>query len=256
MTNPKSGRTVTTDLGADAELRRSRPASRPRIRLERVSTSQALVRALTTQILDGSIPAGTWLREVDLAEKHGVSRQSLRSALVELVHLGLLQREPHRGVWVPVMTADDIRDLYYVRTLIEVEAARVVAHRPDAWAALDEAVRQLERLPPDAPLHELIEGDLEFHRVLVSGVGSTHLSQSHETLCSEIRLSFVANVSDAKGSYLSGEHRAILDILQQGDPDAAVEKIEAHMRAGLDVALAGAADGPSDGREVRGPERH
>src|SRR5688572_8352344 len=174
------------------------PPGGPRatVRLERVSTSEALVRALTRQILDGTLPAGTWLREVELAEKHGVSRQSLRSALVELVHLGLLQREPHRGVWVPVMTADDVRDLYYVRSLIEVEAARVVATRPEAWPALEEVVQRLERLSPDSSGAEMVDADFDFHRALVAGVGSTRLSRSHEMLCSEIRLSFVSTVRE------------------------------------------------------------
>src|SRR5437764_10322838 len=92
---------------------RARPA--PRVPLARVSTLDALVEVLTRQILDGSIPVGAHLIEVDLAEAHGVSRQSLRAALAELVHLGLFEREPHRGVWVPRLTRDQVRDLWYVR---------------------------------------------------------------------------------------------------------------------------------------------
>ncbi|CAN5566751.1 GntR family transcriptional regulator [soil metagenome] len=215
------------------------------VRLERVSTSEALVRALTKQILDGSVPAGTWLREVELAEKHGVSRQSLRAALVELVHLGLLQREPHRGVWVPVMTPGDVRDLYYVRSLMEVEAARVVATRPEAWPALEEVVLRLERLSPGASGQEMVDADFDFHRALVSGVGSPRLSRSHEMLCSEIRLSFVNTVKEDGPGYLSGEHRELLGVLRAGDPSAAAERFAEHLRAGLEVTLAGIMASPS-----------
>ena len=228
----------------------ARPAGqRVTVRLERVSTSEALVRALTKQILAGTVPAGTWLREVELAEKHGVSRQSLRAALVELVHLGLLQREPHRGVWVPVMTPDDVRDLYSVRSLIEVEAARIVATRPEAWPALEEVVTQLERLGPDASGQEMVDADFDFHRALVSGVGSPRLSRSHEMLCSEIRLSFVRTVKEDGPGYLSGEHRELLGVLRAGDPDAAAERFAEHLRAGLEVTLAGIAAAP--GRAAR-----
>lgn len=215
------------------------PGRRPITRLERVSTSEALVRALTQQILDGSMPAGTWLREVELAERHGVSRQSLRSALVELVHQGLLQREPHRGVWVPTMTPDDLVDLYFVRSLIEVEAARVVSGRPEAWPRLEEVVERLERLPPDARPYELIEADFAFHRALVAGVGSARLSRSHETLCSEIRLSFVGAAEDDHPGYLFGEHRDVLDVLRRGDPDAAGARIRRHLDDGLEVGTRG-----------------
>jgi DNA-binding GntR family transcriptional regulator len=195
------------------------------------------VRALTQQILDGSIEPGTWLREVELADKHGVSRQSLRAALVELVHLGLLQREPHRGVWVPVMTAEDIRDLYVVRTLIESEAARVVAGRPESWSALEAVVTRLERLPPDVPAHEMVEQDFAFHRALVAGVGSPRLSRAHEMLCSETRLSFVASVKEDGPGYLVGEHRALLEVIERGDPASAAGRIREHLAEGLKAAL-------------------
>lgn len=211
--------------------------SRATVRLERVSTSDALVRALTRQILDGSIEPGMWLREVELAERHGVSRQSLRAALVELVHRGLLQREPNRGVYVPIMTADDLRDLYQVRGLIEVEAARTLATRPAALAAIEPAVQRLEQLPADTAADAIVEADFDFHRALVAAVGSPRLSRAHETLCSEIRLSFVAGVREEGTDYTREEHRALFESLGSGDPELAEQRIRAHLEAGLVAAL-------------------
>lgn len=227
---------MSDDVTAEEPTTR-RSIDRSLVRLERVSTSEALVRALTRQILDGSIEAGTWLREVDLAEKHGVSRQSLRAALVELVHLGLLHREPNRGVYVPVLTEDAIRDLYFVRTLIEVEAARSVATRPEAWLAMERVVQRFERLSDDASSDEMVEEDFNFHRALVAGVRSERLSRAHEMLCSEIRLSFVAGVRADGPSYLIGEHRSLLGVIQQGDPDRAEARIRSHLADGLRLTV-------------------
>jgi Bacterial regulatory proteins, gntR family len=86
-----------------------------RLALARVSTTDTIVNELRSQILDGTLEPGTHLREIELSERFGVSRQSLRAALAELVHLGLLRREAHRGVWVPTVTRGDIRDLYLMR---------------------------------------------------------------------------------------------------------------------------------------------
>lgn len=202
-----------------------------------MSTSEALVDALTRRILDGSIEAGSWLREVDLAERHGVSRQSLRAALAELVHQGLLQREPNRGVYVPVMTETDIRDLYRVRSLVEVEAARVVAGLPEAWPAMEAVVTRLERLHPDAGSYEMVEEDFAFHRAMVAGAGSPRLSRVHETLCSETRLSFVANIRVQGADHLVGEHRALLDVIRGGDPDTAEARVVQHLGMGLSTSL-------------------
>jgi DNA-binding GntR family transcriptional regulator len=156
------------------------------------------------------------------------------------------------------MTADDMRDLYYVRSLIEIAAARVVATRPEAWPALEEVVERLERLSPESSGHEMVDADFEFHRALVSGVGSSRLSRSHEMLCSEIRLSFVSTVREDGPSYLFGEHRELLNVLQHGDPDAAAERIAEHLAAGMEVTLAGIASTapgtPPDGPTGDEPE--
>ena len=44
------------------------------------------------------------MHEVELAESFGVSRGPVREALQRLIQEGLLRAEPHRGVFVPVMT--------------------------------------------------------------------------------------------------------------------------------------------------------
>jgi DNA-binding GntR family transcriptional regulator len=102
---------------------------------------------------------------------------------------------------------------------------------------MEAVVARLERLPPDAGSYEMVEEDFAFHRAMVGGVGSPRLSRAHETLCSEIRLSFVANIRADGADYLVGEHRALLDVIRGGDPDAAEARIVQHLEAGLSASL-------------------
>ena len=107
------------------------PESARTVSLGRVSTAEAIVNELVGEILDGTLPAGAALPEVELSERFGVSRQSLRTALAELAFRGLVSREPHHSVRVAMITRQDASDIYYMRMLLEGEAASWLASHPD-----------------------------------------------------------------------------------------------------------------------------
>jgi len=200
-----------------------------------VSTLEALVQALTREIVDGTIRAGSHLTEIELADVYGVSRQSLRAALAELVHLGLLDREPHRGVWVPQLTRAQVRDLWYVRTLLETEAVRRGTLAKVDWHELDPLVRQLSALTPRSPWADAVEADLAFHRALVAAVQSPHLTRAHELLMAEMRLSLAGNVGREVPGSMMGEHRALVEVFALGDASRSVARLEEHLQTGLDL---------------------
>lgn len=216
---------VTADR---ATQRRSPGAPVPRI-----LTTDTLGEWLTADILSGRIPAGSHLAEVELAESYGVSRQTLRLALGQLVHSGLLRREAHRGSWVAQLDEDDLRDLYGFRELIEVEAARRLAENPQDLEPLESAVSVLKRLRRDASWDEVSAADFGFHRALVLTFGSVRRSRAHEQLCNETRLSLVPVKRYRNPRYMYEEHADILRTLRAGDPDAAEARIRRHLDLGL-----------------------
>ena len=228
------------------------PASAPvvgYVTLERPSTSDAVARELTRQILDGSIPAGTRLREVELAEGFHVSRQSLRAGLAQLVHEGLLRRSPHRGVWVPNLTAEDLDDVYRVRAVLEIEAARFVTEHPDRLGPLDEALGRMRAVPSDAGWGTTMEAHLGFHLALVDAAGSPRLSRAYRQIWSEAWLGLVASREHAELATPRGQarqHAELLSVFRDGDPDRSARAVREHMQPGLDAAL-------EEERNVHGP---
>jgi DNA-binding GntR family transcriptional regulator len=208
--------------------------------LERPSTSDAIARELTRRILDGSIPAGTRLREVELAEGFNVSRQSLRAGLAQLVHEGLLRRAAHRGVWVPRLTAEDLDDVYRVRAVLEVEAARFVAAHPESLGPLDAALERMRGVPDDAGWGTTMEAHLAFHLALVDAAGSPRLSRAYRQIWSEAWLGLVAsreNSELATPRRQAEQHADLLAVFRAGDPDRAARAVRDHMQPGLDAAL-------------------
>ena len=60
-----------------------------------------LAQTLAGDILSGRLPVGSLLpTEAQLMNDYGMSRHTVRSALAELVHLGLIRRSPRRGTIV------------------------------------------------------------------------------------------------------------------------------------------------------------
>jgi DNA-binding GntR family transcriptional regulator len=202
-------------------------AARP---LEVVSTLDALSASLRRRLLDGELAPGTALGEVDLASEYGVARPTARAAIQALVAEGLLRREPNRSARVPELTADDVRDLFYVREPLELQVVATLVDRHERPPAAEEAVRRLEALPRRAPWDEVVEADMDFHMALVEAVGSPRLERVYASLQSEIRLCMV----QLKPVYddvtnVAAEHRDLLELIANGPKRAALKMMTEHL---------------------------
>ena len=94
-----------------------------------ISTQEAVIVSLRARILDGKIEPGVRLPELELAAEFGVARPTVRAAIQTLCHEGLLVREPNRSAHIPVLTREEILDLFSVRIPIECLVVRAVLER-------------------------------------------------------------------------------------------------------------------------------
>jgi DNA-binding GntR family transcriptional regulator len=101
--------------------------------------------AIRTLVLDGIVPTGARLKDLDLAAALGVSRATVREAVRELVHEGLLVHEPYKGLRVASVDDQGWLDLSEVRAALEVVGARRVAERltPAMDAQIEAALQRL-----------------------------------------------------------------------------------------------------------------
>ncbi len=95
----------------------------------RTSTAGRVADLLRAQITEGRLRPGTRLSEEDLGAALGVSRNTLREAFRLLSHERLLVHEFNRGVFVRLLNAADVQDLYAVRKIVECGALRRTAER-------------------------------------------------------------------------------------------------------------------------------
>ena len=205
-----------------------------------MAATDSLAQDLQRRIFAGELAPGAPLREAELTERYGAGRHTVRAALRELIARGLVKHDPHRSARARELTTDDIRDLYAVRRVVELEALRRLVDDDAPLVALEEAVTRREAVEPESgggyTVDEL-DADLDFHRALVHSVGSERLSRTFETLANELRLAFLAFVADAGDR---GDHRPILDAVRARDLALATDLLDRHIRDGLRLCLAAA----------------
>lgn len=104
---------------------------------------------LRNEILNGTLLPGTQLKEVQLANRFGVSRTPIRDALSRLEDLGLAERV-NRGLEVRGLDPEQVIQVYDMRILLEVEASGQAAQNRNlndilTLEALLERDRSLEK---------------------------------------------------------------------------------------------------------------
>jgi DNA-binding GntR family transcriptional regulator len=182
--------------------------------------------------IDGTLKPGTQLNEVGLAKAFGVSRGPVREALQRLIQEGLLHSEPHRGVFVPVMTEDDVVDIYVAREALETAAVtRVISSsraRPTSLM-LDGLVDGMEKAASAGDWNTVFNIDLDFHTTLVEAAGSPRLDRMFRTVVSETRLCLImlAGVYDARHDLVE-EHRRISQHIREERLDQAMTVLKKH----------------------------
>jgi DNA-binding GntR family transcriptional regulator len=204
-----------------------------------VSAQEALVDSLRDRILNGEFVPGAPLSDVELANAYGVARPTLRAAVAALVHEGLMRREPRRRACVPRLTADDIRDLFYVRVPLELLAVEAITGRADVLGPAIEAVEHFERLSPESSWRDVVDADTRFHTALIAATGSARLQRAYGSLQAEIRLAR-AQLRIETVTMLAGEHRLLLTAIVEGPTGAAVAAMREHLQRGEDDLVAAA----------------
>lgn len=203
------------------------PLSGLEVQLE--STAEQVAGVLRAAIIDGRLAPGTYLRELPLAERFGVSRNTVREATQILVGEGLVTREMHRGAFVSRLGIEDVQDLYRVRRVVELEAIREVVGRD--LSGMESAVRALAQAVEEDDRTAAVEQDLQFHRELVDLMSSSRLGELFESVAGELRLclTIVGGSSYDDPRIALREHRGVLDALRTGDGELAERRLAAHL---------------------------
>lgn len=207
-----------------------------RAALDRGSTAERVADILRQRITEGVFRPGVRLSEESLREALGVSRNTLREAFRLLAHEGLLEHQLNRGVFVRRLTADDIRDLYAIRRILECAAVRNLPAAPaGALERVGAALASAEKAAAGGDWVAVGTANMRFHQGIAELSGSVRIAEVVRGLLAELRLVFLlmAEPRQFHEPYLLS-NREIHRLLALGD----VDRAEAALREYFDTAEA------------------
>lgn len=192
-------------------------------------------------IARGLFKPGQRLVERELCELIGVGRTSVREALRQLEAEGLVQTIPHRGPIVRTISAEEARQLYEIRAMLEGYAGRAFAEHGTAEAVkeLDLAVKALARAVRSKDQSKMIDAKTHFYKVLMDGAGNSFVTQFLTGLHNRITLLRITSMTQS-GRLASSmrEIRAIYEAIAAKDGPAAERACRHHVEEAAKVALA------------------
>jgi DNA-binding GntR family transcriptional regulator len=119
--------------------------------------AEQITRAIERDIFRGRLGPGEKLREEELAERFEASRHHVRAALARLAQIGIVVKERNRGAFVRRFTADEVREIYEIREILQRQATLRIA-----LPAAPETIQRLSRIN-DCYEEAVRSGD--FHRI-------------------------------------------------------------------------------------------
>ncbi|MFI5606402.1 GntR family transcriptional regulator [Amycolatopsis sp. NPDC051903] len=195
---------------------------------------QAALDALRAALMAGDVVPGQRLVEAELADTFGVTRASMRAALIDLTADGLVERIPHRGARVRVVSIEEAVAITECRMVLEGLCAAKAAEKvtDDQIDSLRELAVRLQAAVDDGESMKYSELNRELHRTVREIAGQPVAAELLERLHAQIvRHQFRLAMRAGRPHVSLPEHLAIVDAIARRDPDAAEQAARAHLRS-------------------------
>lgn len=196
-----------------------------------------VVDGLLLEVFRRDLPAGTRLIVQQLTSNFGVSSTPVREALVELESIGIVEFVHNRGVVVRPFGPRQLREIYQLRKILEIEAARGASGHIDLreLSELDDEFAELQDTPTSQKEQEAwsereMASDRHLHELVATHCGNSRLSEElrrYNRLMQVIR-EIVGNERQAQELALD-EHRKIVKALAEDDVERAADSMAEHI---------------------------
>ncbi|MFM8344431.1 MAG: GntR family transcriptional regulator [Betaproteobacteria bacterium] len=195
------------------------------------TTTQRIVDSITSAIVERRLMPGTKLAEQRLADIFAVSRTVVRQALNQLSRDRLVTLEPARGAFVATPSVEEAQQVFELRQMLEGAMMRQLVQRLSK-AQIAELRAHLKAEREAIALNHVAERTrllANFHSLLARMTGNQVLEELQSDLLSRSSLISLMYQSSQSAAESSAEHEAIVDALEHGQVDVAVQLAQSHI---------------------------
>lgn len=202
---------------------------------------EEVAELLRQRIFKRELEPGSWIDELKIAEAYGISRTPMREALKVLAAEGLVTMKVRRGAYVTEVSERDLADVYHLLSLLESDAASVVAQ-----TASEAQMRELQSLHQELELAALpekqdrerfFEINERFHMRLLEIANNRWRDQMVADLRKVMKLNrHNSLLKSGRIQESLGEHRALMEALTARDQELCQRRMQEHFSNGLEAA--------------------
>ena len=198
---------------------------------------EEVAELLRERIFSGELAPGSWIDEMRLAEEYGISRTPMREALKVLAAEGLVSMKVRRGAYVTEVNEKDQRDVYHLLSLLEADAAGVVAAQATAKQLQDLQTLHLELAQAVTDREKFFEINERFHMRLLEIADNRWRDQMVADLRKVMKLNrHNSLLKSGRIEESLNEHQALMNALLARDAPASAARMQAHFANGLEAA--------------------
>ncbi|GAB6280006.1 MAG: GntR family transcriptional regulator [Thermovirga sp.] len=195
---------------------------------------------LRKAILTRKILPGTRLSEPVISNKLGISRTPVRGAIKKLVAEGLVTRRNNQGAVVAKPTKKDIDSVYFMRSILEPQAARLACANgtPRDVLTLESLIRESEEAFRQRDLDLYISANEAVHAAIAALSGNRYLEQSIRNFLAITGIFLILYdpfYEMKENDKTAMDERAIVKAIASGDQDMAEEMMKQHIRDSWDL---------------------
>lgn len=186
---------------------------------------------LRERILSGKFLPGHRLVESWLAGQLGLSRGTVRAALSELVHEGLVEQVAYTRWAVPTLSSRDAWELYTLRSALEGLAARLVAQSmtPTGREKIEAAFHEIKDAAANGQRAALSDCDAALHKLIIELSGHQRLQRQYTVIEQQTRRYIaISNTLTVDADGIVAQHEPIVRALLAGDGDLADAEAKRH----------------------------
>lgn len=197
--------------------------------IEKKSARDQVIIALRKAIFNGDFKDGEEITQEEIARILNVSRMPVREAFYALEREGLLVTQQNRRVTVKGVTAEDIKDHYDIRAMLEGEAAAKAANLTTDIKELEEIQKEIEKAVHDNKTDDYIVANEHFHRTIWKLSGSERLQSFLDQLWNGLPPHLAEMVTEQMNKACL-EHEALLLAIRNRDEETARELMMQHIK--------------------------
>ncbi|MBP2334433.1 DNA-binding GntR family transcriptional regulator [Saccharothrix coeruleofusca] len=188
---------------------------------------QALT-AIREAIMVGALAPGSPIKDVELAERLGLSRTPVREALARLADEGLVESKPHSYTRVTPLDTAAVRDAHAVVQAMHALAARLAVPKmtPADLAAMRAANARFATALADQDVPAALAADDEFHEVAVRRSGNFAVIATIERYTPLVRRLERLRFGTPPGRHSVAMHEEIVAACAAEDADLAAALVE------------------------------